>query len=457
VIAHTLRAGFHAPRRLFSAGQLRSARIGSPRACSQRPSGPLGIRRSPRPRVRRQVELPTEPDVLGHGGHVQGAASGKLPGGADGTLLFYTYTYTWTDSDDHTHHEERPFTLVVTRVPESIGFVPYLGFSGKGSKLSAAAGSLGEVRKLDLGEAEGLKETSAYVYKGTSESWITQLISPAMIDWLARCEDEFGFELASGVLVVGLDRHRGGKFLQTLCEDAAHLATALREESVEETETGGAEADAAKDPNAAEPRMETALGEVRATPADVLAATPAFRRYLRRSPYTYWRALRFALLLTLALNIPAAAIPILLAVNGKWAWLAGFELGLILLIACFAFRSRLGDKSRKYATEAFYRGYAAEREMKLEEPLHFAATHAEAKLPFKPDRVLTGPLPGGPTNGSLVLVGDGSKRADRIAVLAGPKGPLAEAELHAAAPGISAKLLDSYAKRLSGELAATVK
>ena len=85
--------------------------------------------------------------------------------------------------------------------------------------------------------------------------------------------------------------------------------------------------------------------------------------------------------------------------------------------------------------------------MKLEEPLKFAATHAEAKIQFKPDRVFTGTLPGG-LDGSMVLCGDGSKRSDRIAMVAGPKGPFAEGKLKAEASGISAKLLDGYAERL---------
>ncbi|HEX8752211.1 MAG TPA: hypothetical protein VF731_02235, partial [Solirubrobacterales bacterium] len=243
-----------------------------------------------------------------------------------------------------------------------------------------------------------------------------------------------------------------------LCEEAAHIADAIRRESIEEVGTGGAESEAAKNPNAAEPRMETALSRVRAgTPADVTAAAPQFKSYVRRSPYTYWRALRFGVLLVLVINVPAAAIPILLAVGGQWAWLIGGELAFVALVSVLAFRSRVGDKGATYAEEAFYRAYAADREMKLEEPLRFSATHAEAKLPFKPDRVLTGPLPNGPTNGSLVLVGDGTKRADRIAVVAGPNGPVAEAELHAEAPGISAKLLDSYAERLTKELAAHAK
>ena len=81
------------------------------------------------------VELPRQGSTLGREGAVaEAAASGVLPGGVEGTLAHFSYVYTWTDSDNNRHSETRRFTLVVTRVPESIGFVPYLGFSGAASK-----------------------------------------------------------------------------------------------------------------------------------------------------------------------------------------------------------------------------------------------------------------------------------------------------------------------------------
>jgi hypothetical protein len=387
-------------------------------------------------------------------GRVEAAVTGTLPGGVEGTLVHFTYTYTWTDSDDHTQTETRRFTLVVTRIPESIGFVPYLGFSGPGSHLSASAGGE-DMAPIHMDKSEVLKRASAFAYKGTRETWLAQLLSPAMWQWLERCDEDFGFELANGVLVVGREDYLTEEpQLTAVCEDAAHLASALREESLEEVGTGG-EAEAAKDPDAEDPRMEAALRDVAvAAPADVTAAVPAFTSHARSSPYTLFRALRFAVLLTLVLNVPAVAVPIILIGESQWVLLAAIEGALILLIFFFAFRSRVRACGTKYSEEAFYRAYAAERELKLEEPLHFAAGHVEAKLPFKPDRVFSGPLPGGPTNGSLVLAGDGTKRSDRIAVVAGPNGPVAEAELRAEAPGISAKLLDSYAERLAKELAA---
>ena len=226
---------------------------------------------------------------------------------------------------------------------------------------------------------------------------------------------------------------------------------AIREESVEEVAGGSTNLDAAKDPNAADPKMEKALAEVEIAPPPYLTAALAdFSGYARSSASTFFGALKGALLVTLVLNVPGIAIPIVLTSQGLYAVLAGIELALLALVFFFMFRSRVRKAGRKYAEEAFYRAYAQAHGLRLEEPLRFAASHAEAKLPFKPDRVLAGPLPGG-GEGSLVLSGDGSKRSDRIAVVAGPRGPVAEAALESEAPGLSAKDLDVYLEQLAGE------
>jgi hypothetical protein len=399
-----------------------------------------------------RADLPAAGYTLSHSGsRVEGAATGKLPGGIEGTLANFTYTYTYTDSDDHTYTEHRYFTFVVTQVPESIGFLPYMGFAASGSHFNPLAGST-EMTGIDLGKDPALKDARACAYKGTSQSWLAQLLSPALIDWLARSEEDWGFELADGVLCAGRSKYVTDEAeLTRLCEDAAHIAEAIREESVEEVEGGSAQLDAAKDPSASDPAMEKALAKVKAeAPAYLTASLPAFRSHARRSGETFLRALRYALLLTLVLNIPGAAVPIVLAVQGAFAVLAVIEGILFLTIFLFAFRSRVRNTSRKYAEEDFFRSYAQARGLKLEEPLHFAAAHADAKLPFKPDRVMTGPLPGG-GEGALILCGDGSKRDDRIAVVLGPRGPVAEAGLEAEPPGLSTKDLDTFFAQLAGE------
>lgn len=117
-----------------------------------------------------RVDLPPQGSRLAHSdGKVEGAATGTLPGGIEGSLVHFTYTYTYSDSDDHTHTVTRRFTLAVTQIPESIGFLPYMGFSGSDSNLSATAGST-EMTKVDLDKDRGFKGANAYAYKGTSQS-----------------------------------------------------------------------------------------------------------------------------------------------------------------------------------------------------------------------------------------------------------------------------------------------
>ncbi|HEX8754107.1 MAG TPA: hypothetical protein VF731_11895, partial [Solirubrobacterales bacterium] len=77
------------------------------------------------------------------------------------------------------------------------------------------------MQKVALPDVEGLGHCTAYAYKGTSQSWLTQLLSPALIDWLARSEDDFGFELANGVFCAGRDSYVADEAgLTTLCEEA---------------------------------------------------------------------------------------------------------------------------------------------------------------------------------------------------------------------------------------------
>lgn len=397
--------------------------------------------------------LPEHGNLLTRGGKVEGLAEGKLPGGIDGTLAYYSYTYTTTDTEGHEESHTRRFTIVVTSVPQSIGFMPSLGFRGPDSEMSGYSGDLAEMVQVDLGGHAGLKGSRCYRYKGAGEMWTRRLFSPGFVDWLARSEDDFGFELGDGVLTTSRKGYLAdAAALTVLCEEAAHLTGVIAAESDQDAGSGTASGNAAKDPKAVDRRMEEALGAITVDPPESIgAAEPVFRRHLRISPATFIHAISYAVAITLLLNIPGAAIPIVLSVQGTWALLAAIELGLVLICAFFIFRKDVRTSGRKYAAEAFWRAYARQRHLKLEEPLHFAATHAEAKLPFRPDRVMSGPLPGG-GEGAFCVYGDGSKREDRAAVVAGPAGPVAEAELEAEPQGLTTKDLDTYLEQLAGEV-----
>jgi hypothetical protein len=395
--------------------------------------------------------LPALGNLLSRDGRVEGAATGELSGGEQGTLAYYTYTYTTTDNDHHTEVHHQYFTIAVTRVPESIGFMPAFGFHGAESDMSGLGAAVGESVQVDLGGDAALHGASCYRYKGADKGFTQQLLSPALIDWLARSDADLGFELADGVLCTSRKGYLDdATALAALCADAVHLTAAIRGESVEEEGSAGAAAAAAKDPNAHDPRVEAALRRVPVDPpADINAAKATFRGHVARSPETIWRCFRYAVAIAAILNVPAAAAPILLALAGAWAVLAGIEVLLVAIIFFFVFRKEVRQTAEGSATEAFYRAYAKSRGLKLEEPLHFAATHAEAKLPWKPDRVLVGSL-GGHAEAALCILGDGSKRSDHIAFVAGPAGPVKESELEAGPNGLAAKDLDAYVGRLTG-------
>ena len=68
--------------------------------------------------------------------------------------------------------------------------------------------------------------------------------------------------------------------------------------------------------------------------------------------------------------------------------------------------------------------------------------HSRLPLPGKPIRVLEGQIGG--SHGFLMLTGDGRKRGDKIALVRGPKGPTAVADLNVSAPGMSTAALDEH-------------
>lgn len=397
------------------------------------------------------ASLPAEGALLSTGGDVEGAVTGALPGGLDGTLAHYTYTTTSTDSDGHTSTSHHHYTLVVGRVPESIGFAPHLAFRGR--SVGSGLGLGGESKKVEaVGDA--IKGATAYAYDGTSDQWLTQLFSPALIDWLGRSPDDFGFELNGGVLCAVRSDYLSGDDLTNLSTDAAHVAQAITNECQEAVDSGAAATQGAhsKPPD---PKLEKALGEVvgEGSPDHLGATTGAFRKHLFATPGTYLTALLWGLVVAAIFNVFLLAITINLAVAHSYSALIIFEAALIGLCFLIALRWRVRDQATSLDPEAFFRGYARSRHLQVVDPLQFAATHADANLPFEPEWVFTGTLPGGSVDAALAVKGDGMKRTDQIAVIAGPSGPVAVTELTATAPGLSVANLDEYAAALSKQAA----
>jgi hypothetical protein len=384
-----------------------------------------------------RAELPAKGGLLSEGGLEQeGAATGNLAPGAPGTLCRLTYTYR---SDDATHTVKR--TAAVLRIPESIGFAPYLGGSDR-----LRLGIETKPVKLDGGGG------SVRAAEGVNDEWLTELFSPAFTQWLNRNPDDFAWELADGVLCVSRDGYLSEESeLASLCADAARIAATVREECLEEVESGAASRTAART-GRLKPQDQLVNSILAKTtfaqpPADVASSRAQFRELVVHHPSTYVISFFKTLVLILVINVIGGGIyGLLLNLPNPGRAVLIYQAVLFVIVGYFVLRSQINGVSEKLAAEGFWQQYAKTRGLRFEDPSSFAATHAKADLPGNPIRVMTGTFDGVP--GSLLITGDGFTRGDSIALVGGEAGPTATAEFDVSAPGASAKALDQYAADL---------
>ena len=382
-----------------------------------------------------RAELPGKGGLLSEDDLRQdGAATGELAPGEPGTLCRLTYTYR---SDDTTHTVKR--TAAVLRVPESIGFAPYLGAR---ERLALTAGS----KQVELDGGGRLLAA-----EGVNDAWLTELFSPAFTQWLTRNPEDFAWELADGVLCVSRAEHLSKESeLSTLCADAAHIAATVREECLEEVESGGAQRTAATKKLKPQDQLVNSI-LARTTfdtpPADVAASRTQFRELVVRHPSTYFISFFTTLAWMIGINIIGGGIyGLLLNLPNPGLAVLVYQAILFVIVGYLVLRRQINGTSEKLAAEGFWQQYAKTRGLRFEDPSQFAATHAKAELPGNPVRVMTGTFDG--VNGSLLVTGDGFTRGDSIALVAGPTGPTATAEFDVSAPGASATALDRYAADL---------
>ncbi len=306
-----------------------------------------------------QIDLPRSGGLLGEDAlSIKGAVAGIISGAERGALCHVHYT---EHSNDTTYDRER--TVAVLRVPESIGFAPYLGTVGFGSGMHPT-----KTVALDGGG-------SVRVADGVNDSWLRELLSPAFTQWLARSPDDFHWELIDGVLCASLPGHiLDHDRLKTLCDDAAQIAGRIREECLEEVELGEAKRTAAKSAKreSATDKLAAAIleGTTFATaPADVGSSRPQFRDHLIRHPSTYVISVWITLLIMLGINIIGAGIyGLLLTVGDPGRAVIVYQLMLFVVIFPLVLRGRVNGLSERLSTLGFWREWARERHLTEEEP-----------------------------------------------------------------------------------------
>ena len=386
-------------------------------------------------------DLPHTGTLLSRSGlQADGAVHGQLPGDHAGSLCHLRYTT--TNDDTTTTHRK---TAVVMRVPESIGYAPFLqigsGFGvtqvGGGYRLSNPAPG---VRLI----ADG----------GIDEGWLMELFSPALGEWLGRSPKDFGAELADGVLVVLRETHlTDERELTNLCIDAARIAGALRDESIEESESGGGTVATAGKVKREEVLARNLTPELMVVkpPVHIASELGQAQRLAVRSPMVWAATLRSTLLWMLVTNVVGGGIyGLLLNLPNPLMAVLVYQVILLVIIGNIIFRKKTSAVAALSSEQAFWESYAKSRDLKLLEPLRFAAENAEANLPGRPVRVYEG-LFGG-TAGALMMTGDGRERGHQIALVRGPHGPTAVSDLNVSAPGISAAALDEYVATLLMDL-----
>ena len=222
-------------------------------------------------------------------GKVEGAVSGTLPGGIEGTLARFTYVYKWTDSDNHSHEESRPSRWSSPRSPRASATCPTSASPARQQARRGAGGT--DMAPIELEHVEALKGAAANAYRGTpSLAGAAALPGP----------DRMAGPLRPGLRLRTRQRrplrrprrlHRGAPPAGGALRRRRPPGEAIREESLEEVDTGG-ESEAARDPHYLDPGKEAALAAVQVDPpanGDRRAAGASAGHLLRNAAATCGR------------------------------------------------------------------------------------------------------------------------------------------------------------------------
>ena len=183
------------------------------------------------------------------------ALAGRLPGGVPGRLrhqAVFGSTFGMNIAGQH--------TLMVCRIPESVGYLPMLSVRAEGLEPALFYWAGDKRPREDVGGFESTELDRRYIVevaKGQDHAWLRQLFPPTFIDWLAsNTPVDFGFRLDGGVFTCECPQYRGQartdgevdeEHLDLLAEAGGRAASRIRDEVLEEADVswGGTSPDSA--------------------------------------------------------------------------------------------------------------------------------------------------------------------------------------------------------------------
>lgn len=303
----------------------------------------------------------------------------------------------------------RESTVVLTRIPESSAYVPALLCRDRGAGGPAVEQlPVERWREVELESALFNRRYRLLTLAGQDAGWVRELLSPALISWLAsEAPEGLSFEINQGNLAIAMPgRLVAQAELERLAAAAHELVGRIRAEASEEGEL---------DPDLFDEReevaaIERALGEVtwNRPPDSVAEAVDAYRREASRKPRVLLTALLWGALAGGLLGAAAslAAGPVGAVLVGTVVGLATFALAR--LIAASRYRWD-GAAVSRVGLEAFVREYARSRRLALRDRWRFHSDYRDLALPGFADHVLAGEIPGADVEGMFVMFADSAE------------------------------------------------
>ncbi len=313
---------------------------------------------------------------------VSEVAGGSLPGGLAGVVARYEQEVKAKVLEDSSSPQLRRVTtssgqtttskyfrdscMLMTRVPESAAFLPYVTcrdstVRGVTDRLIGPGGLIPLVDHVEFESTELNRRYRIGTFKGqTSGNRLRQLFAPTLIDWMAHAAPEgLYFELFGGVLMLTVTgRVTEESQIDHACELAGHLAERIRSESIEAVADDGT-------PEYSVPPEQIEQERKR---ADTLAAAT-----FGEPPDDFATAF-------------ATIEPVV----------KGQSKGFLRKV----FKGINKDEARDLAIEALVRAYGERHGLEWQRATEFIGRHSGSPMLIPPKHALRGPLP------SLGITGD---------------------------------------------------
>lgn len=352
-------------------------------------------------------------------------ATGALLGELPATLLHSTYS----EADGQDSSRDR-FTLVVATISEAVAFARNLSCRDRAVQKHLAHTEIarfGDSREVKLESIEFDRRFALQAPPGIDASWLRQLFTPALIDWLAsKAPAGFCFELNEGHYCAAIPGHAtDASVLDPFLAAADRVAQRIREEAVEGTGHSSQAAALTRDK-----RFERMLAkaEFSEPPPDVETATDHYMGRAMRRPSFILRAignsfrsgaqsLLFVLVILTILALTSGGDWLEVGINVA-VWVIPLLIGGLVLLSlnvrrqATALATRLGE-------EAFVRGYASSRGLEIVDPARFQVEHARLRLPGAVRHAMVGALPGTDVRGAIALVDAGVEKATELSASTG--------------------------------------